>query len=468
MKFGEIEIQKFIWEHRDELWDRIEKPIFEEITKKEPGRYEPWELLFHKTLDKYRSFYQSLEDMNILGWEVRLPKENESTIRADFLGDFDGENGLVICELKVNKEPERQAYTEMLAYANHIRNAFVPMGRQDIFYLLISPMEERIVREATLHSLIYDNNRVVALIPKVGETIDTLRFDLWIPNKKDFKTLTKTIFASENIETFKVCWRGVGKWSPSKKGESPDERMIHQLNQVSAYAAQLMEANGINGFVFCSQSYPEIREYGFMENSITICGINPFKATKTKLLYEHGASLKDASNTSVEYISLLNIFPSLKKNSEEANKKYNHWEVMSMVWSSCIERIAFEVQERLTQGLGSSVDRDRGGMSWEDYLNNSDEDKGCWNYDIRLTGILRDLYDLHLQSYFDCVKSCSKELSVKFADLYGLQEHYIDMLNSQAYVRDFLIRLVEDGEDDFIENPIDDNDLIIHEYEQDV
>ena len=31
-----------------------------------------------------------------------------------------------------------------------------------------------------------------------------------------------------------------------------------------------------------------------------------------------------------------------------------------------------------------------------------------------------------------------------------------------------LIRLVEDGEDDFIENPIDDNDLIIHEYEQDV
>ena len=83
-----------------------------------------------------------------MSYIIRLAKEDDSTIRTDFLGCLEGQNGFVVCELKVNRQPERQAYTELFAYANHVRSKFPPMGRRDIFYLLISPMEERIIREA--------------------------------------------------------------------------------------------------------------------------------------------------------------------------------------------------------------------------------------------------------------------------------------------------------------------------------
>lgn len=466
MKFTEKEIQNYIWEHKDNFWDMVQEPSFEVKPKKAPESFEPWELLYYKTLEDYKHYYESLQTLVLFGCEVSLPKQNASTIRADFLGKFDGENGLVVCELKVSAAPERQAYTEMLAYANHVRSSFAPMGRCDIFYLLISPMEERIVKEATLNTLVYDHNRVVALIPEIGDTLDSLQFKLWIPSRNDFKLFSKTAFAFENIDTFKVCWRGIGKWSPSEKGADPTEEMIHQLNQVSSYAAQLMEAKGINGFVFCSQSFPGIRDAGFLENSITICGINPYKAAKTKFYYEHGVSLKEAAQADIQYISIFNVFPSLKKQCTVENEKYNYWSEMSDVWSSIIDEIAFDVQERLTQQLGTSfVERDRGGMDWEAYLNHSGEDVGCWNYDIRLTGIMREIYDLYNQNIYDFAKGCSSDVVDFISDEYDVSEYYINMLNDQYYVRNFIRKLVDDGKNDYCENPKDKDELIAHPIE---
>lgn len=158
MHFSEKEIQKYIWDRKEALFSMIEPPLFESEPIKMPDEYEPWELLYYQLLKEYKESYESLERMDIFGCEVRLPKEGENTIRTDFLGCLEGENGFIICELKVNRQPERQSYTELFAYANHIRSMFAPMGRRDVFYLLIAPMEERIVREATISNLLYDKH----------------------------------------------------------------------------------------------------------------------------------------------------------------------------------------------------------------------------------------------------------------------------------------------------------------------
>lgn len=252
--------------------------------------------------------------LDLFGCEVRQAKDGENTIRTDLLGCLEGENGLVICELKVNSQPERQAYTELFAYANHIRGKLAFMGRRDIFYLLISPMEERIVREATISNLLYDKNRIVALVPEIGDTLDTLKLKVWIPPKDEFCIFAKTSFAFENLDVFRISWKGAeGEWSPTERGKAPNADMIHRLDMVSQYAAQLMEANGINGFVFGSQSYPEIREQGYLENGLTLCAINPFKAAKTRFLVEQGCSLKKAAEAPVESLSVVDLFPNLKE-----------------------------------------------------------------------------------------------------------------------------------------------------------
>lgn len=440
MNFQETEIQSYIWEHKDDLFSMIEKPTFEEDPNKKPWEYEPWELLYYQLLKEYKEAYELLEDIDIFGCEVRLPKEGEGTIRTDFLGSFEGENGFIICELKVNRQPERQSYTELFAYANHIRSVFAPMGRRDIFYMLITPMEERIVREATISNLLYERNREVVLIPEVGETIGTLKFKLWIPSKKDFEVYAKTLFAKEDIDTFRISWRGaLGKWSPIGEGKCPTPEMIHQLNKVSQYAAQLMEANGINGFVYCCQSYPEVRERGFLENGITICGINPFKSAKTRYLLEKGASIKIATEASSEFLGIDEVLPGLKNSSKDLNSYESHWYLMAEAWSSCIDRIAFDVVDLVNLTFGSAhYERGYGTFTWDSYLYNSSEDVACWNYDISLTGIFREIYHLKLQRHYEYASKYSEDEKCEIMESGILELHCIDMMYSHEHIRDFI------------------------------
>ena len=452
MKFREPEIQKYIWEHRDDFFSLIEVPEFETDPNKAPSKYEPWELLYYRMLQEYEESYRSLKGLEFFGCEVGLEKDGESTIRADLLGSLEGDNGLVVCELKVNRSPERQAYTELLAYANHVRAKLSPMGRRDIFYLLISPMEERIVREATINSLIYDRNRVLVLIPEVDETLDTLRFRLWIPPKEEFMIFTKTAFAFENIDVFKISWRGAkGKWSPTKKGKKPNNKMIHQLDKVSHYAAQIMEANGINGFVFCSQSFPEVRDKGYLENGIAICGINPFKSAKTRYLFENDCDLKIASDAPMEALEIENVFPSLKDKSGMSDF---HW--MSVGWSTCLDEIAFDVVAKVNMNLGDAhYERGYGDFTWGSYLYRSEEDVLCWNYDISLTGLFREIYDLKLERYYKAAKDYSDDERIALVESDELKWHCIDMLYSQNHMRDFIRNLI--GYENIEENdPFDD------------
>ena len=424
----------------------IDVPVFEADPNKIPGKYEPWELLYYQFLKEYKESFELLKDLDLFGCEVRLPKDGENTIRTDFLGCFEGENGLVICELKVNRQPERQSYTELFAYANHIRSKFSPMGRRDIFYLLIAPMEERIVREATISNLLYERNREVVLIPEVNNTIDTLRFKLWIPTKEEFVIFAKSAFAYENLDVFRISWRGaLGKWSPVEEGKEPDAEMIHQLNKVSHHAAQLMEANGINGFVYCSQSYPEVRDVGFLENGITICGINPFKAAKTRYLLENGTSIKVASKATAEHLGIDIIFPNLKNNTEDIESHNSYWYCMSESWSSCIDRIALDVVKFVNYTFGPAhYEHDYGTFTWDSYLHRSSEDELCWNYDISLTGLFREIYDLKLKRHYEYAANYNKDEKTIIMDSGILEWHCIDMMYSHTHIRDFIKGLLDD------------------------
>ena len=444
MQFKETEIQEYIWNHRDKLFSMIQTPVFEKDPNKKPWEYEPFELLYYQILKEYEEYYKSLARLEFFGCEVRLPKDGENTIRSDFFGSFEGENGFVICELKVNKQPERQSFTELFAYANHVRSKFAPMGRRDIFYLLISPMKERIVREATISNLVYDKNRIVALIPKVENDLDSLRFELWVPSKNEFRLFTKATFTPENIDVFRISWSGAeGVWSPTKKGKEPNAEMIHRLNKVSHYAAQLMEANGINGFVFCLQSYPKERERGFFENGFTICGINPFKSAKTRYLYENGASLEDAAKADMEAVGIGDFFPGLEKDDFDSDVEDPlYW--LAFNWSSCIDEIALDVVQRLNRTVGpATYHHGYGGFDWQSYRYNSHEDELCWNYDISLTGIFREIYYLYLERVYRAGDTNIEEERIEMIDSGKIEWHIIDMMYSHDHIREFVDGLIK-------------------------
>lgn len=162
-------------------------------------------------------------------------------MRTDFLANRCGDDGIVVIELKKSDQTARQAYTELFAYGSYLRTKFTPMSGGDIIYVLISPVGERIVEQATINTLIYDNNKVCLLVPKYeNNDISTLKLELWIPDKKVFKDLSYSCFNKENISwTVRLCGSLLpGEWSQS-------------LEKANARNVQTSQQS----FLYCSSNY---------------------------------------------------------------------------------------------------------------------------------------------------------------------------------------------------------------------
>lgn len=81
------------------------------------------------------------------------------------------------------------------------------MGKDDIVNLLISPMKERIVKEAFIHTLLVENKRIVALIPEFRNENDikSLELKLWISNETDIINFKSHYFSQANFQIVKIA-----------------------------------------------------------------------------------------------------------------------------------------------------------------------------------------------------------------------------------------------------------------------
>lgn len=439
----EKDIQEYIWKRRGDFNKILQSAELPQRPDKSPWEYSPTEILYYHLIDKYKGIWEAIEGLDMFGCEVPLKKDGDSTIRADFLGILEGENGIVIVELKKSEQTERQAYTELLAYGNHIRNLFPPMCKADVVYLLIAPMKERIVREATVHTILYDHNSVCALIPSWDDDdISTLKLNLWVPTIEDICQISEGCFTEANFDVFKIAWDGLpGIWSPSEDGEEPDEEMKARLNNIASMAAQIMEEQGIHGFVYCSQGYSEHQKMLPLSNSLIIGAINPYKAAKNRILLSRGISISDADKFDIEAINMLDIIPELSNKSKDINQETNYISFLDMSWSNIITAIGF----RLVKILTTSIDRDSietsyGGFDWETYQTILLEDSLCYNFDIFLTGLLRELFLEYSVLDWEYMKSNGSEEHPIY-DHGDFPNELVDIIHSQFYVREFIKRL---------------------------
>lgn len=84
------------------------------------------------------------------------------------------------------------------------------MSTENLPYILISPLEEGIVREAILLSLILDEKPVHCSIPTWhSDDVTTLKLIPWISEEEDLVNISDTVFPPSNIEVFKRTWPAV-------------------------------------------------------------------------------------------------------------------------------------------------------------------------------------------------------------------------------------------------------------------
>ncbi len=422
MKITEKDIQDFIWKNRNNLNNYFNE--VPPIQEKKDGHITS--TLYYHILEEYMDTYKKITNMSLWGKEVSFPKEKENKIRTDLLGNLNEENGLVVCELKKSGQTERQSFTELLAYGNYVRDVFTPMSKNDIVYLLVCPMEQRIVKEAILNFLVYERNRLCVLtIPHELDRIEELRFSLWVPSFDDFQKIHNEIFAPSNICTFKITWQSIeGKWNPPKGEDTFTNDIINNYNTLSNYAAQLMEAKGIHGFVYSSSMLPQYAKNWACPNSFVISAINPYKSALSRHLIEQGCEIDACCDVDLHWLNLTVFFPSLKNHSENDNNEHNYFSDMGDNWENDLVKLAFEVINFITMtNNGVKPSLEWGIFNWGNYCN-SLEEEDVFKFNMQTTGIYRELYSEYLKQKMKTDYTCNKAI--------------VDYIYSQEEIRKFI------------------------------
>ncbi len=221
MKFSEKEIQNYIWENRENFSSFLDEThdLVEVSFKDDLSDVNAQSLIRNRINKKLNKLHSKLFGIELMGCEVPLEQKSNSTIRADFLATFPGDTGLAIVELKKSSQTERQAFTELLAYSNHLTTLFPAMSREDSVYILISPMKTRIARDAVIQSLTFDNRQIVALIPELEEPEDitTLKLKLWVPTDSELAKFSNVAFNENNFSVCKIVWEyDEERWDAAK------------------------------------------------------------------------------------------------------------------------------------------------------------------------------------------------------------------------------------------------------------
>lgn len=440
----ERDLQEYIWKNRKnwkEMIVPIELPDNEDYLDDENSilALSVSEIIKQRVYNRIKELNKGIQNLSFIGCEVPLNKKGESTIRVDFLAKIPGSTGLSIIELKINKSAERQAYTELLAYANHLETIFPTMSIEDVTLILIAPMEERIVREATILSLIKDDKPVVAFVPTFqGDDLSTLKLTPWVPNGDDISALTEAVFKPSNFDVFKMTWDSLPEWNAEEPGSNPEIFMKERMNKVASYAAQLMENKKINGFVYTAQYWPEIQ---LQPNQIIIGGLNPYKVSVENYLKS------EEKVKSSEIQGIADYIPGLVNTEFDVDKSSDLLEELVMTWCNVIQEItSLTVNAMISNSEGISVLKDHGTFDWDHYKEISTEDLSSFHYNFYLTGNLRELFiDYSL-------------IDLAYINKFGYEKHpnlshgdvdtfMVDLWGTHWYTRDFLDRLFDPFKD---------------------
>lgn len=442
MKFSEREIQDYLWEKRYEWEDIVlEFPdikLFDLSIK--DSDVSPEKIIYNQVIKNLYKLYEKSSCANIFASEVPLMKNN-NPMRVDMLSTFIDDTSIGIIELKKSKQTERQAFTELLAYSNYFTSLFPGSAKEDLFLILIAPMETKIVKEALMQYLLFDGRSIVAYTLDLSDEndIETLRLKPWVPNYEDISIYAQTSFSSKNLSVCKIVWEySKDIWDPNPS-ENPEDYMIQNMDHVSSLAAQLMEKKGIHGFAYTSQVWSELAPVMPFTNSLVIVGMNPYAVASSNILWHEDFKGSTLPHPLEHLKKLEDVIPGLPNSREYDKDEDDRMYSLYATWDSNLYRIGKKVVDMATMLVDKkSPKNDHGFMSWYDYQRQFMEDITCHNFSIRPTGIFRDIYwDITKFDYDFSIKKGAENHPV-LGDLY---HQSIETLTSHKYFRIFLDRM---------------------------
>jgi hypothetical protein len=269
-------------EFRDYLFNNCKDSISELVfEKREPAEWDgdgfpPIRILLQQIVEKKINYIiEGLGSLILSAKELRLKKYGDSTTRIDLFGESE-DIGLTIIELKKSKQTERQAFTELLAYANHFCSIFPGLTEYAINSILIAPMETRTVRDAFAQEVLVNNKSTIALIPI--ENDGNIRLKIYYPDESYYKWFENNLLDDRSMYTVAVAFQEIEGWidtDKSNNGKIPDYSKA-ALNTISNTISQGLEAEGFHSIVYATQRWGELGGVIPFPNVIYAVFVNPF------------------------------------------------------------------------------------------------------------------------------------------------------------------------------------------------
>lgn len=347
-------------------------------------------LLQEATERRIHEVLDSLETLVLDGKEVRLERENSSATRIDLLGRCVESSGLTIIELKKSKQTERQAFTELMAYANHFCTLFPTLGEDAITTILIAPMDGRTVRDAHFQQVALSQRRCLALVPKH----DAAGFYLEVhyPDASYYRWFENKIIHDQSFSMVVATFPQIDGWIDcGAKGENPPQYSVEALNTISLVVARRLEAAGLHGLVYARQYWSELADVFPEPNAIVVSVLNPFSSFRNSI--ENGEVYGDTPEGRISEIqALLDQMEGVDDFWMHSLETDFSDKIIRLV-RDCVELCLLGQQDR-------SVHPTISVPLWAAFKVQMLEAVTCHNLQLHTTGLLREIYEEYIRHIY--------------------------------------------------------------------
>lgn len=392
MQLSENDFRDYLFEnHKESLSDLIHGRR-DPIDWNGEG-FPPISIILQQVVErKINEIVDGLGSLILSARELRLEKAGDSTTRIDLFGNSEC-IGLTIIELKKSKQTERQAYTELLAYANHFCSIYPGLTERAINSILIAPMETRIVRDAFVQEILENNKSSVALIP--SDDNGEIKLTVYYPDESYYQWVENNLLDDRSMCTVAVEFPEIEGWIDTDKNNNqkiPDWSK-DALNTISNSISHRLESEGIHSIVYATQQWGEIGQHFPNPNVIYAVVLNPF------------ASFRSSSHNDEIYGDTkegrVSEMQAIYDQLDESERKFWLESMESNFHDLAIRIVKEEFDKCFRNTDGSQIKSEISLPDWYGIKTSMINSVFTHNLDVYQTGLLRQIYSRYLDYIFE-------------------------------------------------------------------
>lgn len=282
----EKKIQSFIYDNLRNLDSFIKN--YEEIleyktdsSSPETGSFEDFvkQFMFNNFLKSIRKF----RCFSPIGKEIPVMKTGGRPLSIDILANNYETGEFFIIEIKRSYNTEREAITEILAYANGLRSEFPELSTEDILIVIIARNWQPSLWNATVFLMLFFRVNIVPIqiidldYDEIRDKVMNISLEILIPSKKGNLTTIQN-FTKECLSSKVILW---------------DDQRI-QPREVANLVSIEMNRRNMHGFIvglkfWGADSFEKGKGYP-SPYGILISALNPYSIAKYRGIY---ANLSD-------------------------------------------------------------------------------------------------------------------------------------------------------------------------------